>query len=128
MADIDSTIDLYGVEDFLPTMPAVSGRVALAQRLARRLTMKRGQFPWWPNDGYDIRNALLSKREPHRIAADVEEECEKDEQVEAVKATLTVEGTNATLRLLVADADGPYEFTMTISEAKVSLGPLLEAA
>jgi hypothetical protein len=126
MADIDDTIDLYCVDDFLPTMPAVSGRVALAQRLCRRLTTRRGQIPWWPEFGYDIRNALLSKQDPQRIAAEVEAECEKDEQVLDVRAKVTIEGTSATLLLFVADADGPFEFTLTISQAAVQLSGLLE--
>src|SRR5689334_4803755 len=126
MADIDDTIDLHCVEDFLPTMPAVSGRVALAQRVARRLTTRRGQIPYWPEFGYDVREALLSKRDPKRIASDIEAECEKDEQVEKAQADVNIVGTECTIALTIADANGPFEFTLTIGQARVVLSDLLE--
>lgn len=126
MADIDDTIDVHCVDDFLPTMPTVRGRVALAQRLTRRLTTRRGQIPYWPEFGYDIRDALLSKKDPQRIESDVEDECGKDEQIEAVKATLTMVGTSGDLLIQGSDADGPFEFTMPIKDAVISLGALLE--
>lgn len=126
MSDLNDTIDVHCVDDFLPSMPAVSGHVALAQRLARRLTTPRGRLPYWPEFGYDLRQVLLSKRSPHVVAAAVEAECLKDEQVESVEATLSVVGTAMILVLAVADAGGPFEFTLTITEAAATLSDLLE--
>lgn len=124
---LDATIDVYCIDDFLPTMPAIRGREALMHRLARRLTTPRGRFIYWPDFGYDIRTALLSKKTPDQIANDVEAECLKDEQVEQVVATVSIDGTAAVIRLAVADADGPFEFTLTITEARATLSDLLEA-
>jgi hypothetical protein len=118
MADIDSTIDVHGLGDFLPTMPAVAGREALVQRLVRRLTTPRGRFIFWPNFGWDVREALLSKAQPSVVATNVQLECEKDEQVESCVAEVTRDAAgNNFLKVTVTDADGPFEFTMTISQA-----------
>lgn len=124
---IDDTIDVHCDTDFLPTMPSVRGRLALAQRLLRRLTTPRGRFIYWPDFGYDVRTALLSKKSPDQIASDVEAECLKDEQVEHITATVVTGGASAEIRLAVADADGEFEFTMSIDQARATLSDLLEA-
>ncbi|HMJ52394.1 MAG TPA: hypothetical protein VK540_09965 [Polyangiaceae bacterium] len=123
MADIE-TVDVYCIDDFLAHMPSVTGRVALAHRLCRRLTTPRGRFRFWPNFGTDMRRYLLSKVPSSQIASDAAQECEKDEQVESV--TVTVERVDfdqreLTLDLQVVDAAGPFEFTMTIGEARLTL-------
>jgi hypothetical protein len=122
MADID-TIDVYCIEDFLPHMPEIKNRVATAHRLARRLTTPRGRFRFWPNFGTDMRRYLLSKAPSSEIAQDAAQECEKDEQVEYVEVTVAKsdDGREMTLTIMVVDAQGPFVFTMTISEAKTTL-------
>lgn len=125
---IDDTTDVHCTDDFLPTMPVVRGRVALAHRLVRRLTTPRGRFVYWPDFGYDVRTALLSKKPPDQIGSAIEAECLKDEQVEHVAATVVLDGAAARIRLAVVDADGEFEFTLTIDQARATLSDLLEAA
>lgn len=125
---IDDTIDVHCTDDFLATMPSVRGRTALAQRLLRRLTTPRGRFIYWPDFGYDVRTALLSKKSPDQIGSDVEAECLKDEQVEQVTATVSIDGTSADIQLAVTDADGEFEFTLTIGQAATTLSDLLETS
>ncbi len=123
MADIDATTDVYCIDDFDPTMPTVSGRVALVQRLARRLQTPTGKFPFWdPDDGFDVLQVLLSKASPGFITSQVQIQCLKDEQVETCSATLILTAPNTyKLTVAVTDADGPFTFTMDISTAKESL-------
>lgn len=128
MPDLDSTIDVHCLDDFLPTMPTIRGREALLQRLYRRLTTPRGRFFPWPDFGFDVRAALLSKMSPSRIATEVQAECLKDEQVFQVEAVVNMTGNAATLQVSVMDDDGPFQFTMTIDEARVQLNDLLESA
>lgn len=121
---LDETIDVHCIDDFLAHMPTVKGRVALAHRLARRLITPRGAFRFWPNFGTDMRRYLLTKVPFHVIASDAQQECEKDEQVESVEVTveaLDFDQRELTLTLLVVDAQGPFEFTMTIGEARTTL-------
>ncbi len=128
---LDDTVDIHCVDDFLPHMPEVRGRLALVHRLARRLTTERGRFKFWPNYGTDIRKFLLAKVQPERVAQEVEDECIKDEQVESVEV-LVVEPDLATrtmtITISVRDAAGPFVFTLTISEAKATLISLQAAA
>lgn len=131
MADIDSTVDVGGIDEFEPHMPTVSGRLALVHRLARRLSTPRGRFIYWPDFGTDIRAYLLAKAPASRIAAAVESECSKDEQVESIDVTVSAidYATRAlTITVAVEDADGPFEFTLSIAEAAVSLVELQESA
>lgn len=125
---LDDTIDIDGVEDFAPTLPIARGRRALANRIARRLITPRGRFLYWPEFGFDVRTALLSKMDPRTIAQEIEAECLKDEQVAQARSLVTVVETTARIRLQLVDDVGPFEFTLTIDEARVVLSDLLEAA
>ena len=123
LSNIDGTVDLFCVEDFRPEMPTVSGRVALAHRLARRLQTPRGRFIFWPNFGTDLRAFLLTKTPALVIASAAEAECSKDEQVQSVSVNAEVQlgGRQLHLVILVTDAAGPFQFTLTIDEAVATL-------
>jgi|SRR5688500_6834067 len=127
---LDETLTVHCVSDFSPHMPKVSGRTALMQALARRLQTPRGRVPWWPNYGTDVRSLLLSKAPRHAIVSAAVRECSKDERVEQVDAvfTLSADGRTIRLNLTVTDAEGPFDFTMTIDEAAVSLIELQKEA
>ncbi len=129
LTTIDGTIDVYCIDDFKSTMPLVSGREALAQRLVRRITTKPGQLPFWPDDGIDVRDALLSKRRPEDIAQEVKSECLKDEQVTNIEvdAQLSNDGRDLTIKFSVTDGDAPFTFTLLIDDAKTRLVDLLNA-
>lgn len=133
MADltkIDATVGVFCLEDFRPDMPPVSGRVALAHRLALRLQTPRGRFKPWPKFGTDMRQFLLSKAQPSAIASAAEAECMKDEQVDdaSVKAELRDHGRQLRLIITVTDAAGPFTFTLLISQAAAELINLQSAA
>lgn len=122
LTDIENTIDVYCVDDFLPHMPEVRGRVALAQRIARRLITPRGTFPFWPNDGTDMRAFLLSKATTPQMAAAAKAECLKDEQVEDARVEAEfLTTTSVRLMIYLEDSLGPWSFTMTIDEAAAAL-------
>ncbi len=130
MADIDATIDVDCDEDFKPDMPSVSGRVALGQRLKRRLTTKTGRWPFAnPDDGFDLLEMLLSKASTGWIADQVQIQCLKDEQVESALAAIETTGSNSYfLRVALRDADGPFEFTMAINVATQELNTKITEA
>jgi hypothetical protein len=118
------TIDLYGAADFLPHMPTVRGRTALLHRLARRLRTRRGRIPWWPDFGTDLRDFLLAKSPATRIAAAAVAECRKDEQVAgayALNLSTGSDGKTVFLTLGIEDGEGPFRFTLSITEAALTL-------
>lgn len=135
----DLGTDISCVDDFSLQMESVTGRLCLAQALARRLVTPRGRFSWldsdgvtihgWPEYGLDLRAFLLSKATPQSIARAAEAECLKDERVQAVDVAV-VQDTSTTLAITIAvtDADGTFTFTLSIDEAKASLVSLQEAA
>lgn len=103
-------------------MPMVSGRTALAQRLARRLTTPRGKCTFWPNFGTDMRVFLLSNATPATIARAAQLECVKDEQVEEAAVTVTaLDDGSMTLDISITDSDGPWTFTLAIDQAANTL-------
>lgn len=130
MADIDETIDIHSDGDFLPTMPAVYGRTALVQRLIRRLSTPTGRFPFWsPNAGFDLRDALLSKASPDFIITQVQFQCTEDEQVESCLAVMTKQTTTEwEMDVTITDAEGPFTFTLSISQARQELSARIREA
>lgn len=129
LTQIDGTVGLWSLGDFRPEMPTVSGRTALIHRLCVRLQTPRGRFPWWPNFGTDLAAFLNSKTRPAVIAAAAEQECIKDEQVDHVVADAVYEDNGRAIRLslTIFDADGPFEFTLLISQANLELIELQSA-
>lgn len=59
-------------------------------------------------------------------ASKIEGECLKDEQVEEVRADVGIAGTTATVHVHLVDAVGPFEFTLTVTDAVATLSDLLE--
>lgn len=123
LTNIDGTVDIWNDgNDFLADMPPVSGRLALAQRLARRLTTPRGKLTFWPNFGTDLRVYLLSNITPDKIASAAQAECLKDEQVDSCSVTVNmVASARIALSIEVTDNDGPWTFTLTIDQAAATL-------
>lgn len=131
MGSLAQTVDLDLDADMQPHAPVVTGTLAVARRLRRRLTTRRGTFPWWPQFGTDLRQYLLSKTPAWRIAKDAEFELLKDEQVDAVAIGLELLDNGRRIRLVIAVACSSvknFRFTMDITQAAGSLVALQEAA
>lgn len=128
------TREVHCITDFLRQMPMVSGEVALCQRLARRLSTPRGRLTpiGWPNYGTDLLSMLLSNVTPEEMARRARVECEKDEQVRQANVLVQYLDTGGVRRarvdIMPVTADGPFPFTMTISEAAETLIELRKAA
>lgn len=131
MGNLAETRDLALDGDMRPHAPDSLGTRAVAERLRRRLTTKRGTMPWWPEYGTDIRQHLLSKVPTWRIAKDVEFELLKDEQVQALSVGVELRDNGRRIRLtisVVCSATKNFRFTMDITQAAGSLVALQEAA
>jgi hypothetical protein len=128
--DVAATVDVFHDGDFLLEMPEVVGVVALAQRLARRIQTSRGFFPWWPNEGLNISDYLLSRTPTWQIANQIKEEIKRDQQVADahVRATLSADGSQLRVEIFVVSEVGPFVFTMTATEASSQLLDIRAAA
>lgn len=120
MAELE-TIDVDWLDEPVPHMPEIRGRKATIRRLYRRLNTKRGRFPWWQNDGLDVKDFLLSKQSESFIASAIQRECEKDEGVDEAQVTVTRTGSQLTVNIRVFDSEGPFAFTLSVTDARVAL-------
>ncbi len=116
-----------GVPDLDPMFGLVSGRAALAQAIARRLTTRRGLLEWIGDDpeyGHDVREYLgedVGPRAEFVIASRVQAECLKDERVRAAQVTATLASGRLTLSIKLTDADGPFRLTLAVTGVTVEL-------
>lgn len=116
-----------GVPDLDPMFGLVSGRTALAQAIARRLTTRRGLLEWIGDDpeyGHDVREYLgedVGARAEFVIASRVQAECLKDERVRAAQVTATLAAERLTLSIKLTDADGPFRLTLAVTGVTVEL-------
>ena len=106
-------------------MPMVFGREALAQRLIRKITTRPGTLPFddWDHLCIDVRDYLLSSALPAEIQRDVARIIRQDEQVDScrVVAALTNDGADLSIDFLVIDSEGPWTFSLTVTQAATSL-------
>lgn len=125
MSDLGS--DVSCVEDLDGAFRSVSGRLALAQAIARRLFTRNGDLALIGDDpdyGSDLRELVgedVDDRAAFEIAARAEKEALKDERVRTASATATLAGTSLLLSLALSDADGPFRLTLAVTDVSVSV-------
>ncbi len=130
MGTLAQTRDLALDGDMQPHAPDAVGTMAVAQRIRRRLTTRRGTHPWWRSYGTDLRQYLLSKVSPWRIAQDAKDEILKDEQVQECSVAVQLLDGARRIRLfitVVSSAVRSFRFTMDITQAAGSLVALQES-
>jgi phage baseplate assembly protein W len=122
----DFGIDIACVSDIDPGWQLVSGRPALAQALARRLSTPRGGLFYARTYGYDLRqwiNADISDVDVFAIQATVEAECERDPRVRRASAVVLFSPASQSMRVSIAvvDADGPFDLVLAVSAVTVEI-------
>lgn len=122
--DTDHGTDLAGVTDLEITLREISGREALAHRLARRYQTPRGGLFYDSDFGYDLRQFLSGAVPPEgTIEAAAENEALKDEGVLDVQIDVRFFTATKRMKVFIAaiDSDGPFEFVLDISDVTVEL-------
>jgi len=123
MADLGT--DLSCVSDCTPDFAEATGRLCLAQAVARRLLTPRGGLVDDPNYGFDLTgyvNDDVSTADLARIQANTEAECLKDERVEAADVTLSVSTAGLMIgKIILTDSVGPFTLVLSIDEVTVSI-------
>lgn len=123
----DYGIDVSCVDDLDPTFALVSGPVALAQALARRLATPRGGLFYDGTYGYDLRAILNASVEDFggtfAIASAVEAECMKDERVARAGATVSFNrGTEKlTVAVAIEGSEGPFDLVLSVDAVTVEI-------
>ena len=130
--------DLAGVNDLTSQMAEVSGRVALAQSLARRLITPRGNLIYDVNYGYDLNqwiNADVGQSDVSQIQGYVQQEMLKDQRVISAQVSAQYVGPDQVtvaqtaivanpnpyptgvlvFNIAIQDGTGPFVLTATVS-------------
>lgn len=122
MADFGT--DLHCVDDIRPTFEMATGRLVLAQALARRLATPRGGLFYDRTYGLDLREYLNADFEPgdtFRLQAAVAAECERDERVDRASATATLDPVAHKLTIRVSIVAGDEAFSMVLEVTAVTV-------
>jgi len=127
MTTISTPINADGVVDLDPAMRLASGRLALAQAIARRVTTRAGLLarigddPAWGLDVRDYLGADTDDRTAFVIAAEVQAEVMLDERVRGADVSATLAAGVITLTILLADSAGPFRFVLAVSAVTVEI-------
>lgn len=114
MADLGS--DIAGVMSIDYALSTVSGRMALAQAILRRLTTPRGGLLGDPSYGYSVHDLIGSSVPVSVIEQRVLEQVLLEEEVEDARCNARMSNGVLFIEITVEDADGPFELTLTASE------------
>lgn len=123
----DLGIDVFAVTDLDPAFRLVSGRLAHAQAIARRLGTPRGDLERIGDDpdyGTDLRAYVGSDVGPRvvfEVQAAVEREALKDERTLSASAVATFAGDALTVAVRLADDAGPFSLVLAVSDVTVSV-------
>jgi hypothetical protein len=113
--------DFSGVEDIDFSLSIVTGRVALAQSLARRLRTRTGLLLDDPSYGDDMRQLVGSTIGDDEIIQRVTAQCLADERVEDVEVIVLRTGNTIDLTIIIDDGDGPFRMVVAVSASTVEL-------
>jgi phage baseplate assembly protein W len=124
MADYGTDIACYPDLDGFGSL--ATGRTAVAQALARRLTTPRGSLFYDTNYGTDLRLYLsesFTQEAQSRVKAAVEAECSKDDRVSSCTANVTFNAVARTLKLSITIdlGDGPFAMTVAVTSLTLAL-------
>lgn len=129
MTTIATPVDADGVVDLDPAFGLVSGRLALAQAIARRITTRAGLLARIGDDpayGIDVRESLgadtdTDDRTAFAIAAEVQAEVMRDERVRGADVSAALADGVVILTILLADAIGPFRLVLAVSAVTVEI-------
>ena len=125
MSDLGT--DVFAVSDLDASFRLVSGRQALAQAIARRLSTRRGELAVIGDDpdyGLDVRDFLnddVGAVGTFEIEAAVSAEVLKDERVASATVTAQIVSGALLLAIGLVDGDGPFRLTLAVSDVTVTI-------
>jgi len=123
--------DFACVDDVDATLSTSIGRRALAEACARRISTAKGMLFYDAKYGIDTRSFLNKPFQQNFTAGQINKEVRKDERVDKSRAIVEFIPeweavgeqipNSLTVDLRITDANGPFEFTIRVSEVAVAL-------
>ncbi len=118
----DYGIDLWGYEDLDQGLNVVTGPLAVAHGVARRLLTPRGALWYAPDYGYDIRGLLHDDvAQEGLVEANIEAEALKDDRVLGCVASVARSGELLTVSVRLELDEGPFALVLNVSQLNVEL-------
>lgn len=111
-----------GTSTVLPDV--VSGRIALAESIVRRISTARGSLPdtriptTVGNYGMDVLDSIgadMNASDAGRLAASIDAQNRQDERVIRSSTTATITGSTLTIVIVLTDGTGPFKLTIGIN-------------
>ena len=104
----------------------ITGPLAVAHAVARRLTTPRGSLPWAPNVGDDLRtwmNEAMDRSALLGMANAARAEAESDERVESadVVVAFTASTSTATVTIDGQTGEGPFQLVLAVTAVSISV-------
>jgi phage baseplate assembly protein W len=123
MAELGTDISCF--PDLDPMFVLVSGKLNLAQAIARRLQTPRGGLFYDLDYGFDLRaycNETITDFSLYALRASIEAECEKDERVLKASSIITapLDG-KLSVSIELTTAEGPFKLILAASAVTVEL-------
>lgn len=126
MAATDLGTDISCIVDLDANLTVVSGRLALAQAVARRWLTVPGSLWYAPTYGAGLLTALSgSVQSVDEWSRRLESEALKDERLLECTAAVAFANEQLSVRGRLVDADGPFSLTLDVSNLTVNI--LVEA-
>lgn len=116
--------DIAGVRSTTVSLSIVTGRVALAHAILRRLCTPRGGLFYDDEYGYDVLNAIGASAGPGiegQVEQGVLEQITAEEEVDDARVTATFTDGLLRIEMLVTDGDGPFDLTLTVDQLTLTL-------
>lgn len=117
--------DVSSVQDVDLRLSLSSGRIALAQSIARRLIAPLGSLFYDPQYGAGVLSGVgESVVDPDNLNARSEDECLKDDRVADATSDLLYDGATSTIsgRVSITPVAGEaFDFTFELSDRQVSV-------
>lgn len=119
----DFGIDFAGYLDIDSSFSTVTGKLAVAHAVARRLVQPKGGLIDAPNYGWDVRQLINAPVNAAFAESRIQDECEQDERVLSAVVTVNFEPRSSVVDIVIdlRTADGPFSMTLHVSQVSVSL-------
>jgi phage baseplate assembly protein W len=124
--DLGTDLSTPDGSDLDPMGGVVSGRRALGQAIARRLSTPRGSLLDDATYGYDLRSLVGEALRPGDLAAvsaEIVDQCRADERVDdaAVTVTQPTAGAVRVELLLISETVGPLRLVLAVSAVSAEI-------
>jgi phage baseplate assembly protein W len=121
----DFGTDISCVTDLADDGRSVTGRMVVAEAIARRLITPRGRLIDDPDYGFDLTAYLNDDLTPTELGAlrsGAEQECLKDERVEQAEIEAVLDSAGLlTVNIDLTVADGPFALVLAVSATSVTI-------